>query len=562
MAGYAPGNRYRDATLASMLDDVARRHPTRLALVFLERRLSYAEVSCEVERCARGLLALGVQPDDKVALWMPNRPEWLLVQHAAARIGAVLVALNTRYRAHELDYVLRQSNATVLLLQDHSGPVDYLERLDDVLPRLHARDPDRLEFETFPRLRHVVVLADDVYAGSHRYADVLDSGDDPALEAMLRDRRGLITPDRVFSLLYTSGTTAFPKGAMITHRNAVPHAFAAGARLGLSERDRVLHTLPFSGTWGGLVAPLMTWSHGATLVLTDGFDAGGALHLMEAERITVWNAVDAMLTAVIDHPDLARRDRSSLRTGAVAMTGGGRDGLFDEVVGRLGMSGAVQPYGMTEVNALALCPEPGDPLDLRSQAGVRPAEGIEARVVDPERGVDRQPGSAGELLLRGPQVTPGYYEKPEETRAAIDPDGWLHTGDLAVRDEAGHVFFLGRLKETLRIGHQMVAPAEIEAFLVTHPEVGQAFVVGAPDPRLGEVPVAYVIPRPGAAPTEAEVIAHCRGRLASYKVPRHVFVVPDVPRTPGPHGDKVQRAGLRADALRLLGGSAEARRTG
>jgi fatty-acyl-CoA synthase len=301
--------------------------------------------------------------------------------------------------------------------------------------------------------------------------------------------------------------------------------------------------------------------HGATLVLTDGFDAGTALHLIETERVTVWNAVDAMLSAVLDHPDLERCDRSSLRTGAVAMTGGGRDGLFEEVVGRLGMAGAVQPYGMTEVNALALCPRPDDPIELRRRAGVRPAEGIEARVVDPDAGTDLPPGTAGELRLRGPQVTPGYYDKPEETRAAIDPDGWLHTGDLAVRDGAGHVFFLGRLKETLRIGHQMVAPAEIEAFLVTHPEVGQAFVVGVPDPRLGEVPVAYVIPRPGAAPTEAEVVAHCRGRLASYKVPRHVFVVPDVPRTPGPHGDKVQRAELRADALRLLAAGADAGRT-
>jgi fatty-acyl-CoA synthase len=304
----------------------------------------------------------------------------------------------------------------------------------------------------------------------------------------------------------------------------------------------------------------MTWSHGATLVLTDGFDAGVALRLIEMERITVWNAVDAMLTAVLDHPELPRHDRSTLRTGAVAMTSGGRDGLFDEVVGRLGMTGAVQPYGMTEVNALALCPDPDDPLELRRRAGVRPAEGIEARVADPGSGIDLSPGIAGELLLRGPQVTPGYHDKPEETRAAIDPDGWLHTGDLAVRDEAGHVFFLGRLKETLRIGHQMVAPAEIEAFLVTHPEVGQAFVVGVPDPRLGEIPVAYVIPRPGAAPTEADVVAHCQGRMASYKVPRHVFVVVDVPRTPGPHGDKVQRAQLRAEALRLIEASADATR--
>jgi fatty-acyl-CoA synthase len=431
--------------------------------------------------------------------------------------------------------------------------VDYLEILDTVLPDLHARDPDALAFDGFPRLRRVVCLADDAYGGTIRYADLLDAGADPALEAALAARRAGLDPDRVFALLYTSGTTAFPKGAMISHRNALPHAWAAAERLGLTAADRVLHTLPFSGTWGGLAIPLMTLTHGAALVVADGFEPRIALHLMEAERITVWHAVDAMLTAVLDHPALDRHDRSCLRTGTVAMTGGGRDGLFDEVVGRLGMRGAVQPYGMTEVNALALCPCPDDPLELRRGAGVRPADGLETRVVDPVTGSERPPGHAGELLLRGPQVTSGYYRKPAETRAAIDAEGWLHTGDLAVRDEAGHVFFLGRLRETLRIGHHLVAPAEIEAFLMTHPAVAQAFVVGVPDPRLGEVAVAYVIPRPGRRSTELELIEHCRGRLAGFKVPRHVWLVPEVPRTPGPHGDKVQRARLREDALRLLG---------
>jgi acyl-CoA synthetase (AMP-forming)/AMP-acid ligase II len=297
----------------------------------------------------------------------------------------------------------------------------------------------------------------------------------------------------------------------------------------------------------------MTWTHGATLVLEETFDPLETLRLLERERITVWNAVDTMLIAVLDHADLGRYDRSTLRTGGVAMTGGGRHGLFDEVVTRLGMAGAVQPYGMTEVNALALCPDPEDPLELRCHAGVRPAETLELRVVDPTTGTDLPPGQPGELRLRGPLVTPGYYGKPEETAAAIDPDGWLRTGDLAVQDEAGHTFFLGRMKETLRIGHHMVAPAEIEAFLMSHPEVAQAFVVGVPDGRLNEVAVAFVIPRPGATLSETELEAHCRGRLAAYKVPRRVFLVEDVPRTPGPHGDKVQKGKLREQALRALG---------
>jgi fatty-acyl-CoA synthase len=297
----------------------------------------------------------------------------------------------------------------------------------------------------------------------------------------------------------------------------------------------------------------MTMSHGATLVLEEAFDPLLTLRLLASERITVWNAVDAMLTAVLDHPDLDRYDRSALRTGGVAMTGGGRHGLFDEVVTRLGMAGAFQPYGMTEVNALALCPFPDDPLELRQHAGVRPAAGLEVRVVDPESGADRPLGQAGELWLRGALVTRGYYREAEETAAAIDATGWFHTGDLAVQGGAGHTFFLGRLRETLRIGHFMVAPAEIEAFLMTHPKIAQAFVVGVPDARLGEVAVAFVIPRAGEAVTDTELEEHGRGRLASFKLPRRVFVVDDVPRTPGPHGDKVQKTKLREQALQALG---------
>lgn len=546
-------NPYRDATLPAVLDAAAARFGEREALVLRERRLTYAELHRQVTRLARGLLALRVQPDEKVALWLTNRPEWLVVQHACARIGAVLVALNTRYRTHELDYILRQSDTATLVLADHALQIDFLEILEAVLPGLHAAEPGELRFERFPALRRVVCVSEDVYGGTLRYQDVLEAGDDRALDADLRARQARVRPDDVLTLLYTSGTTSFPKGAMISHRNAVPHGWASGERLGLTERDRVLHTLPFSGTWGGLVIPLMTMSHGACLVLEEFFDPLETLRLIEVERITVWNAVDAMLTAVLDHPALDKYDRATLRAGGVAMTGGGRHGLFDEVVARLGMAGAVQPYGMTEVNALALCPYPDDPLELRRHAGVHPAEGLEVRVVDPETGTDRPPGQAGELLLRGPLVTRGYYRKPEETAAAIDASGWLHTGDLAIRDEAGHTFFLGRLKETLRIGHFMVAPAEIEAYLQSHPKVAQAFVVGVPDAKHGEVAVAYVIPREGECPTEADLQDYCRGKLAGFKVPRRVWVVPEVPRAPGPHGDKVQKSKLREQALRVLG---------
>jgi fatty-acyl-CoA synthase len=336
---------------------------------------------------------------------------------------------------------------------------------------------------------------------------------------------------------------------MISHRNCVPHGWNTGAQLRLTPDDRVLHALPAAGTWGGLNVPLSTWSHGACLVLMETWDPLRALVLIERERCTVFNAVDTMLKPMFEHADFDRYDHSSLRTGGFASVGGGGPAMLQAVVERLGVPLAFQPYGMTEVNALALFHDLDEPLDLRLQPGIVPAPGLEARVVHPETGQRCGPGQEGELQFRGALVARGYYRRPDETRAAFTEDGWFHTGDLAVQDERGHTVFRGRLKETLRISHFLVAPGEIEAFLQTHPDVDEAFVVGVPDPETNEAPVAFVVARPSARPTEAELRAFCRGKIASYKIPRRIHFVTDVPRTPSPHGDKVQRVKLRDRAI-------------
>ena len=528
-----------------MLTAVAARFPDREAIVATDRRIGYAVMLEEARRFARGLLALGIGKDDKIALWLPNRPAWLLAQYGAAMIGAVVVALNPRYRAHELAYILRQADVTTLILTDRLGPVDFLETLGDVLPGLPYATPGELALDDFPLLRRIIVDADDPYPGCLRLADVLDDADRPGLEAALARAMDRVGPDDPLTILFTSGTTSFPKGAVISHRNCVPHGWYCGEALHVTEADRVLHALPFSGTWGGLCIPLSTLSHGASLVIMETFEPAVALRLMERERITIWNAVDAMAIAVLDHPDVVRRDRSTLRTGGFGMTGGGRDGLFGEIVHTLGVPGAYQPYGMTELNALCLHHWLDETEASRMEPGVWPAEGIEARVVHPDTGAAMNVGEEGELQFRGRLVTRGYYKKPDETAKAFTPDGWFRTGDLAMRGPDGRFVFRGRLREVLRISHFMVAPAEIEAFIMQHPGVLQAFVFGVPDPKLNEAAVAYVIARPGARLAPEDVVAHCRGKIASYKVPRHVRIVDDVPRTPGPHGDKAQKSKMR-----------------
>jgi len=544
----ASSNPFRDATVASLLDVVAARYPDREALALDDERLTFAQFRQRAETLARGLRALGLGFGDKVAIWLPNRPSWYIAQQACARLGAVVVALNPRYRTHELAYILAQSDSAALLLTDHLGPIDYLETLHEVLPGLARATPGELEGEGFPLLRHVIVDAEDPYPGCHRLSDLVDAGVD-SVEPLA----AVTSADDVFTMLYTSGTTSFPKGALISHRNCVPQSWYCGEVLRVTPEDRVLHALPAAGTWGGVNIPLTTWSHGASLVLMATWDAQRALVLMEREGITIWNAVDTMAKSLLAHPDLDRYDRSALRTGGIGATGGGGHGLFEDVVARIGMREVYQPYGMTECQALCLLHDLDEPFDLRVQSGIKPVPRLEVRVVDPETDVPRPAGREGELQFRGECVTRGYYKKPEETAAAFTADGWFRTGDLAVRDAEGHAFFKGRLRETLRISHHMVAPGEIEAFLMSHPAVEQAFVVGVPDPETNEAPVAYVILRPAAQLGEDELRAFCRGRIASFKIPRAIRFVDDVPRTPGPHGDKVQKGKLREQALCELG---------
>ncbi len=530
---------FADATAWSMLETVAARHPSREAIVFDGERLTFVGLRDRARAFAGGLAALGLGKGDALAIWLPSRPLWFVAQYAAASLGVVVVALNPRYRAHELAYILAQSDAVALLLTDRLGAVDYLETLYDVLPELAEAVPGELRSEKAPRLRHVIVDADDPYPGCHRAGDLFEVGVTPPAS---------VDPDDVFTILYTSGTTSFPKGALVTHRNCVPHGWNTGVVLRMTPQDRVLHALPAAGTWGGVNIPLASWAHGACLVLLDVFEPARVLSLIERERCTVWNAVDSMLIPVLDRPDLDRHDRSSLRTGAVAAVGGGRHGLFEEVVERL-IPLAYQPYGMTEVNAMALLHDLDEPPAVRALPGIRPARGLEVRVAHPDTLVACKTDEEGELQFRGALVTPGYYKKPDETKAAFTADGWFRSGDLGVRDAEGRVIFSGRLKETLRISHHMVAPGEIESFLLGHPEVAQAFVVGVPDRTSNEAPVAYVIRKAGARVGEDELRAWCRGKIASFKIPRGVRFVDDVPRTPSPHGDKVQRVKLREMAL-------------
>ena len=373
-------NPFETATAYGLLAAVAARHGEREAIVLGDERVTFADFLTRVDTLAAGLTALGLGKGDSLAIWLPNRPGWFVAQYAAARLGIVVVALNPRYRAHELGYILGQSKATALLVTDHLGPIDYLETLHQVIPELATAVPGELASAALPHLRHVLVDAEDPYPGCHALGDLFVAGSASTdrnvggLAEMGGGSGGSV--DDVFTLLYTSGTTSFPKGAMISHRNCVPHGWNTGEQLRLTPEDRVLLAMPAAGTWGGLNIPLSTWSHGATLILMDVWDPLRALMLIEQERCTVLHAVDTMLKPMFEHPDFDRYDHSTLRTGGFASVGGGGPAMFDAVIKRLGVAQAFQPYGMTEVNALALFHDLDEPLELRAQPGIIPPPGL------------------------------------------------------------------------------------------------------------------------------------------------------------------------------------------
>ena len=535
------GDRYAKQTIGLLPERAAQQWGAREALAFQGRRWTFAELHTRVDAVAKGLLSLGIAPGDKVALWMVNRPEWIDAMFAIIKIGAVLVPMNTRFRTEDMAYILAQSDATTVLLADRSGPVDYLGMMREVVPALGKR-PD----SSFPCLRHAVVLADRAAADVTDWNEVLDRGTS-VTAAALRERAARVDPEDSAFILYTSGTTGFPKGAVHNHgiiRNAWDH----GDRMGLTVNDVILMYLPFFHAFGFVEGPLMSMIRGARQVLTDTFDAGPCLDLIASERATIIHGFDTHYKELLDAQERSARDVSSVRTGICGT------GMSSSIPiarrARRTFGNLMTGFGMSEVGIGVTFSFLDSTEEQCVEANGYPGSGYEVRIIDPETGVDQPVSVPGEILVRGYIVTRGYYKRPEETAKVIDADGWFHTGDMGLMRPDGHMRFLGRYKDMLKIGGENVDPMEVEAFLMTHPAVQAASVVGLPDARLSEVAVAFVQRQAGRALSEQEVIEHCRGRVASFKIPRHVVFVDEFPMT---SSGKVQKVKLRERARQEWG---------
>jgi fatty-acyl-CoA synthase len=539
------GDWFEKVSMGALVDRAAARFGARQALFYEGKRWSFADLKVETDRVAKGLLALGIQPGEKVSLWMPNCPEWLSTLFAVMKIGAILVPMNTRFRTAELEYVVRQSDSTTLITVDCSGPMRYSEMVCELCPDLHQSDPNHVSVALLPDLQRIIVLGAQRLAGTHAWPEMVAHGE-MIPDAALAERQRAVDPDATALIMYTSGTTGFPKGVMHSH-NILRTIIDQANRMGVTPRDVILMYLPLFHAFGLYEGPLMSMLTGARMVLTMLFDPAEALVLIAQEKATMLHGFDTHFHDLMTHPSCTTVDLRSLRTGILA-AGMASSELVARKAQRL-LCPTLTGWGMTEVGVGALLSFLDSSADDRCIGSGWPLPGYEFKVIDPTTGHPLPPDSMGELCTRGYGVMQGYYKKLEETAKAIDPDGWLHTGDMAIMHDDGMVRFLGRYKEILKVGGENVDPVEVEAFLLQHPAVNQVKIVGVPDTRLSEVGAACVVLNAGVNVTAPDLIEFCRGKLASFKIPRHVLFVKEFPMT---SSGKVQKFRLREMAMEEL----------
>ena len=526
-------------TIGANLDRTAARVGDHEALVECAtgRRFSYPELVAEVDATALGLDALGVGKGDRVGIWAPNCAEWVFVQYGTAKLGAVLVNINPAYRTHELAYVLQQAGISVLVSAPEFKTSDYRAMVAQVR-------------EDCPDLREVLFIGDPEWEqllGTGRAAD----------PDLLARRAGQLSADDPINIQYTSGTTGFPKGATLTHHNLLNNGFFVGEGCGYTEADRVCIPVPYYHCFGMGMGNLAATSHGATMVIpAPGFDPALTLKAVQDERCTSLYGVPTMFIAELGLPDFADYDLSSLRTGIMAGSPCPVE-VMKRVVSEMGMTEVTICYGMTETSPVSTQTGADDDLDRRTSTVGRVHPHLEVKVVDPETGLTVPRGTPGEFCTRGYSVMLGYWGDAEATAKAIDPARWMHTGDLAVMDDAGYLNIVGRIKDMVIRGGENVYPREIEEFLHGHPDVVDAQVIGVPDERYGEELMAWVRLREGAQTLTTEALRDfCAGRLAHYKVPRYVKVVDEFPMTVT---GKIRKVEMREVSVEELGlGSAAA----
>ena len=537
---------YRKRTLGQLVDEAAVRWGNREALVFGDRRWTWAEFKRETDAVAKGLMALGVEPEERVALWMTNRPEWLWLMFAIAKVGACIVPLNTRYRTDDVAYTVTQSRSATLITLDRSGPVDYQGMLLDSMPTITRRADGSLNVENYPDVRRLVVLGETRLPYALDWAALVAGGErisDAALEA----RAQAADPDWRMMIAYTSGPTGHPKGVMHSHA-PIRSVHERGQLLGQTMAEIHVNYLPLFHVYSYSEIALMCALTGGKQILLETFDAERALDLAEQEGATFLHGFETHWADLLAAQ--ARKPRKlSIRMGTLPAGQASTIPIAEKVQDVF--CPTISGFGMSEVWAYVACNNPSHTREQRVYGSGYPMNDYEFKVIDPETGREQPLGQPGELLIKGYGIMKGYWDKPDATAATLI-DGWVHSGDTAYIREDGHLVFMGRSKDMLKVGGENVSPAEIEAYLRNMVEIQDAAVVAYPDPRLTEVPVAFVILKPDQKVSADTLIERMKGRIASFKIPRHVIFVEAYPMTAS---GKIRKVELRVRAREQLDGS-------
>ncbi|MGD9677022.1 MAG: AMP-binding protein [Vulcanibacillus sp.] len=520
-----------DDTIGGFLDKISSLYPEKEALVSNERevRLNYREFNRLCRKVAKGFMAMGIKKGDHIAIWATNYPEWVLTQFATAKMGAVLVTVNTNYKIFELEYLLRQSDSGTLILTKGFKDSDYVSIINQLCPEIKDSQPGKLKSEAFPFLKNLIYLDDDTPKGMFNWKHILEASED-ITDYELDQRQAELDKHDVINMQYTSGTTGFPKGVMLTHYNILNNGKSIGDNMKLTEKDILLIHVPLFHCFGCVLATMACVTHGTTMVLLDHFNPVKAMQTIQQEKCTGVHGVPTMFIAMLEHEDIKKYNFSSLRTGIMA---GSPCPIktMRQTVEVMGMDEVTIVYGQTEASPGCTMTTTEDSLDLRVSTVGSVLPFIEAKIIDYETGEDLPPNTNGEFVVRGYNLMKGYYKMPEATAQAIDSEGWLHTGDIATMDENGYYKITGRIKDMIIRGGENIYPKEIEECLRTNDLIRDVQVIGVPSQVYGEEIMACIIPKENFEVSEKDIKEFVLERMARHKVPKYVWFMEEFPMT-------------------------------
>jgi fatty-acyl-CoA synthase len=537
-------------TIGQIFDETVEKYLENDALVYVNRnlRLNYKQFKEEVDKLAKAMMSIGIRKGDHVAVWANNIPEWIFLQFASAKIGAVLVTVNIYNKANELEYLLKQSDSTTLFLVDGFKDVDYIEIIKKVIPGLIDTKPGELSVDNLPFLKNIVYIGKEKYSGMYSYSELIDNHIIVSDEE-LKTRQNSLNVNDTINMQYTSGTTGFPKGVELTHYNIVNNAYYVGEIMRLTPFDKLCIPVPFFHCFGCVLSTLNCVIHGSTMVPIEIFNAEKVLQAVETEKCTAIQGVPTMFIAELNHPNFLKYDMSSLRTGIMAGASCPIEVMIDAIK-KMNLKQITICYGLTETSPVLTQTRRDDPIHKRVETVGKAIPNVEVKIVDPETGEDLPPGEPGELVARGFGIMKGYYKMPDKTKEVIR-DGWLHTKDLAVEDRNGYFSIHGRIDDMIIRGGENVYPREIEEFLYTNEKIHDVAVVGVPNDKYGEEVCAFIKIRDGMQVSENEIKEYCKDGISRFKMPKYVMFTNDLPMTASGKIRKVELREMAKERLHL-----------